>query len=385
VENGGSGVLNLSGSISKNGSVLTLSGGKFVVSGVISGTSNNSDLDLNATTVALSNTNSYNGPTSIAGGSTLLTAINNALPTPTNTAVTFGLPGESGTTNTLDLMGNNETVASLNVGSTNSNVVSQVISSASTVNGSNITISGAPSLSTGTLTVATTTNDTFSGSLGGSGSATNFNLVKSGVGNGGTLSGTGYVGAITVNSGGILSPGSAPYNLTKQLTGSSNNVLTGTSLTVHGGSILSYNLYNATGNTGTALNPAGGTVIDLGLGAFDLAGDVTSATPVIINLNNTASAGFGTITDGIANVYNLVEFGSGDTNITLADLTNGDFSITNLSSVLNPADSAYLKLTYLGGGEEALQLDVVPEPSTWAMFGLGLGLLVVWQRKRRKY
>ena len=50
IENTGGGVLNLGGNISKNGSVLTLSGGEFVVSGVISGSNSGSDLDLGSTT-----------------------------------------------------------------------------------------------------------------------------------------------------------------------------------------------------------------------------------------------------------------------------------------------------------------------------------------------
>jgi hypothetical protein len=52
-----------------------------------------------------------------------------------------------------------------------------------------------------------------------------------------------------------------------------------------------------------------------------------------------------------------------------------DLTVTGLNGVNYPTNSLYL---YDGN------LEVVPEPSTWALMIGGLALLVVWQRRRNK-
>ena len=114
ISNTGGGLLILSGTLNNtahavNPTVLSLAGGQFLVNGQILGTSTpfNSSLALNGAVATISPAslgNSYNGPTSAYGGSTLVNGAINALPT--NTTLTLGAAIDTGaTTNTFDLNG----------------------------------------------------------------------------------------------------------------------------------------------------------------------------------------------------------------------------------------------------------------------------------------
>jgi autotransporter-associated beta strand protein len=74
VENSGTGALTLSGSLTKNGTVLTLAGGSngINITGNIIGNSAGSDLVVDTGTVKISSSNSYNGPTFIESPATLI-------------------------------------------------------------------------------------------------------------------------------------------------------------------------------------------------------------------------------------------------------------------------------------------------------------------------
>ena len=99
IRNSGGQALTLSGTLTKDGRVLRLTGGTFNVTGQIVGASNNSDLLVDGTsTVTLSAVNSYNGPTFVNQASTLVVGINNAIPS--NSVVTLG---DATTRGTLDL------------------------------------------------------------------------------------------------------------------------------------------------------------------------------------------------------------------------------------------------------------------------------------------
>ncbi len=99
IRNSGGQTLTLSGTLTKDGRVLRLTGGTFDVTGQIVGVSNNSDLLVDGTsTVTLSSANTYNGPTFVNQASTLIVGINNAIPS--NSTVTLGDATSRGT---LDL------------------------------------------------------------------------------------------------------------------------------------------------------------------------------------------------------------------------------------------------------------------------------------------
>jgi len=91
------GLLTLSGNLSKDNSVLRLTGGAFNVTGTISGaTAGTSDLLVDGTSsVTLSAANTYNGPTFVIESSTLAFGINNAIPA--NSVVTLGNASSQGT------------------------------------------------------------------------------------------------------------------------------------------------------------------------------------------------------------------------------------------------------------------------------------------------
>ena len=112
IQNAGAGVLILSGTLAKNGTVLTLKGGNGInVTGSIQGSSANSDLIIDGGTTTLSSANTYNGPTFIINGATLNANVANALPTENGrTAVRMD---QSGTGTSTLALGANQSIASL--------------------------------------------------------------------------------------------------------------------------------------------------------------------------------------------------------------------------------------------------------------------------------
>jgi hypothetical protein len=74
IQNSGTGALTLQGNLTKNGTVLTLAGGSsgINVTGNIVGSAANSDLVVSSGIVKVSSSNSYNGPTFVQAGATLI-------------------------------------------------------------------------------------------------------------------------------------------------------------------------------------------------------------------------------------------------------------------------------------------------------------------------
>jgi autotransporter-associated beta strand protein len=253
------GLLTLSGSITKNGTTLTLAGGGsgITVSGVISGSANNSDLVIDGGTTTLTNANTYNGPTTIINSGTLNANAAGALPTSTLSSITIN----GGSTLAL---GANQSIASLN-GTSGSNV----------------------NLNANTLTINGSASSTYSGGISGSG-----NLVKNGNGTQTLAGATTFTGTTTVNTG--------------TLTAANANALGGTtSIDINGGSFL-VTAANAV-NDSAAINLKGGTLAVSG--DFDEAvGALTLSANSIIDLN-----GF----SGILRFSGL-SWASGASNATLA-------------------------------------------------------------------
>jgi autotransporter-associated beta strand protein len=170
IQNNGTGLLTLSGNVTKNGTTLTLKGGShgINVTGAISGSNANSDLIIDGGTTTLTNANNtYNGPTFIINGATLNASVVGALPTSTLSAVTI-----NGTGSTLAL-GASQSVASLSG------------TSGASVN-----------LNANTLTINGSSTTTYSGGISGTG-----NLVKNGSGTTTLNAANTYTGTTTVNSG----------------------------------------------------------------------------------------------------------------------------------------------------------------------------------------
>ncbi|MCE0497801.1 MAG: PEP-CTERM sorting domain-containing protein, partial [Methylacidiphilales bacterium] len=113
----------------------------------------------------------------------------------------------------------------------------------------------------------------------------------------------------------------------------------------------------------------------------------TGTNALTFDFNGTGTPGYGTLASGLPAVYDLItDFSSTITASQLnSDLTNGDIVLNDLTSsnltgtnAINWADFVIVG----SAGDLTLQLDVVPEPGTWALFALGLGLLVFVARKR---
>jgi autotransporter-associated beta strand protein len=246
------GVTTLAGTVSVDGSTLTITGTgtaltDFVINGAIIGSSPNSNINyIGHTTVGLTTASTYTGSSSISGGSTLLAGVDNALPD--GTALVFGAVGESGKANRLDLLGHSITVSSLATLGSDTNII--VSSSGSATTPLSTTLS---STTTGNLTVNLASGtDIFSGSLG-LGGASNLSLTKSGAGTlilssnlnrytGGTLV---TDGALTLSntSGSATGSGTISVSSGAALTGS--GTITSTNIAING------NLQPGTGGTDT--------------------------------------------------------------------------------------------------------------------------------------
>lgn len=112
IRNSGGGTLTLSGTLTKNGTILELAQGAFVVSGRITGANANSDLFVNGGTVTLTNgDNDYNGPTYVYGGGTLALGASGVIPN--GSSLTLGGTGSDTGIATLATGTFSETFASL--------------------------------------------------------------------------------------------------------------------------------------------------------------------------------------------------------------------------------------------------------------------------------
>jgi hypothetical protein len=190
---------------------------------------------------------------------------------------------------------------------------------------------------------------------------------------GGTLAGNGATGAVTVASAGVISPGSSP------------GVLTHSSLSLAGGSIIIWEVYDATGVAGVGYDRlvVNGTLDLTGASATNkITLKVTSLNALDVNgrpLNfdnpNSATPGR-TFQFGSANQLAL-NSGENISDIFAFDLsqftyTDGSSSNPNLWSI------------DWNAGTQAITLTAVPEPST---YGIGLGALalaVAALRRRRQ-
>jgi len=289
VKNSGSGLLTLSGSLVKNGTILVLNGGSngINVNGVISGSnaSYNSDLYVTGGSVTLSAANTYYGSTWVYGGGVLVNGAANVLPT--NTALVLG--GTSGGTdnssNTYNLNGSNQTIASLSGtgtgtqtvtngsanttstltvtggGTFNGGIVNGSGTTALTVSGGNLVLgggndyTGATAVTGGTLTVngslaAGSAVSVTAATLAGSGNANGTVSVTSGTINGSGLS----IGATTLNGSSTLSG----HNIASSVTVNGGTTsLTGTTQATSGLSVSAGATLNANGTIAGSANVSG--------------------------------------------------------------------------------------------------------------------------------
>jgi len=349
-------------------------------------------------TLQLGGVSTYTGSTAINNGTTRLTTGNDRLPT--GTVLSLG-QAASANLGTLDLNGFNQQIAGLNSttgtsAAVNNNIVTSATTSTLTINtaaatthsygdGSNANsgiITGAISLvksgdgtqvlgDTNTYTGTTTVSD---GTLiiNGDQSAANGAVT---VASGATLGGTGTIGGNVVIDGGIHAPGNSPGIQT--FAGD---------LTYNTGSTIAWEL-----KTNTVLNAANPNAV------FDtivVGGDLNFAGTATLSLATILTAGGGTV-DWVNSFWDTSKTGTNGWLVFDVTGTTTGFGNLGLSYAgLTDSTGASFATGRPGGsfslfkdGDDVFlnyDLSAVPEPSTYAILALGLGGLLVWQRKRRR-
>ena len=383
-----SGTLALSGGLVKDGTTLTFTGaGAFTISSVISGASANSDLVVDATTVTLTAANTYNGPTTITNGGTLITNALGALPLSPRSAVSFTGTGTS----------------ALNLGA------NQVVASLSSAGAATV------ALGSNTLTVGITGgNTTFAGSIGGAG-----NLIKD-TNSKQVLSGSnGYTGTTTVSAGTLEVTGSLSGTTavtvstggTLLMNGGSNNVGTGDRAPVASSQTISGTVAGAnfTGSGGTlaVAQGAGGngtthsfnqmtltanSTLDFSSGAGTTNTNVNLIFASLNSATKTALTGTPTLTLTIAN-WSGPQYSPGDT--VDSSLTGFGDGRDRLIFTTDPGfgfGSFIAGINFTGFGAGATQVAFgsgfeivpVPEPATTALIGsIALCALIGYRERRR--
>ncbi len=347
VTNAGAGVLTLAGTLSKNGTVLRLAGGQFNVTGQIVGANANSDLLVDAATVTLSNTNTYNGPTFVQNAGTLILGVNNAIPS--NSAVSLAA-------STLTVGGFTNTIGSL---STSGNSTINVAVNGSSSGGLSM---GNLSFGSGTNTLALSMTSptaglynllTYSGNKTGSvtatgvdpsytlltGSASNSAIALQRKADVGTVSASAAAAIIT---GGSTAIGYTVANTTP--TGGATLAVTSSNGSNVSGASSGSAAANSTSGTISGLFFTG-TAIGLNqIGSFtvqDLGAITTTGTgSVSVTVLDHATPAFVGVDAATTNL--LLDFGTVD---QAAGLQSVGYSLTNLASAFGDSLTAGLALT----------------------------------------
>ena len=246
---------------------------------------------------------------------------------------------------------------------------------AGSLSGAGTVVNG--SASAAVLTIKQTSDQTFSGVLGGTGTdENNFGLVKTGASTL-TLSGTNtYTGSTTVNQGKLNLTGSA------SLASNSTTVAIGATLSGTGTITGNTEVYGSLlpGNSPGTLNFTN----DLSLAASTLLGFELSALDTTAGggINDLVAVGGDFILDGTLRVTALDSF-TGTTTGSWTLFTYGG-AFTDNGLILDMAnmptlDSGYdWQLSYNSG---VVSLDIIPEPSGWLLGAVGACL---WMGRRRR-
>jgi fibronectin-binding autotransporter adhesin len=328
----GGGTLTLTGGISKNGTTLTFSGGGTIniMTNGISGSSSNSDLVIDGTTVVLDTANSYNGPTTVQNSGTLKLGANNVLPSSPQTALTVN------TSSVFDMASYSDGVASL-AGDSTATVKNSVAGGTST-----LTVNPASGVST-----------TFAGVIAGTngGAQGDIALLKTGAGTLVLAGANTYTGLTTVSAGtlqisaserlansGALTVSGGTFDLqtfnetvaavtlsSGSITGSGSATLTGSSYAVQSGSVSAI-----LGGTAALTKSTSGTVTLSGANTFTGSTTVNAGT---LTLAASGSGALGSTSSITVNSGGTVLLGASNqiNNSATMTLAGGTFAKGNFS------------------------------------------------------
>jgi len=345
-----------------------------------------------AGTLILGGVSTYTGQTVVNNGMLKLASGDNRLPT--GSLVRLGASGSgtvAGTTATFDLDGRNQTINGLE--STVSTVDQSTINTVTSASAATLTI-GASSGATNTFGSGTVKNrgeitgnlavtKTGGGTqvLGGANTYTGTTRINAGtlavtgsllssgtvlVNDGGSLSGSGSVGAVTLASGSFLKPGNSP------------GTLTAASSIWEGGSTYSWETLSI-----PSAGKVAGTDWDLFsvTGALDMSA-LSSGAKMNLVLNSLSLAGFDTSAPYTWVIAKAGSFtGYADDNTNLTNLFSIDTA--NFNAGVGPT-GGFQVVTGTEGSLRTLNLMAIPEPSTGSMMALGFAGLIVARILRRK-
>ena len=198
------------------------------------------------------------------------------------------------------------------------------------------------------------------------------------VGSGSLLGGSGVIGALTVSTGGTLTPGNSP------------GLLTATSATFQSGSNLNWEIFNAVGTAGVdwdLLSVTGNlNVAALSSGSMNLVLKSLSALPDTVG----ALAGFNSNDTFYSWTFARAATITGSTGaLTSGQDVTSLFSVNDTYFNLGTAPTSGWKVmtgteTVSGTTYQTLNLLAVPEPSAQSLFAFGMVALVAVRSLRRK-
>jgi autotransporter-associated beta strand protein len=184
--------------------------------------------------------------------------------------------------------------------------------------------------------------------------------------NGGTLQGTGTVGGVSsnVSSDSTLAPGLTVGSTTPgQLTASGAVTLqTGDTFSIRVGVAASTDSDSL--NIGTNTLTLNGATLAVNTGAFANGATADQLYDIVVGT-------------GAGNTVGTFDFGGNP-------LTNGAEFTTNTNYTYQIFYNVAGGNVGTAGNDDVLELVSIPEPGTWASLLGGLGMLIVWQRSRRR-
>ena len=377
--------------LSANGGIGTAGTGVTTINGVIAdklgavGKLTKSDTG----TLILGGVSTYTGMTVVNNGMLKLADGDNRLPTAT--LLKLGASGSgtvAGTTATFDLNGRNQEIKGLEstistLDQTSINTVTSAAPATLTIgssSGTTTTFGSEMVKNRGVITGALAVTKTGAGTqvLGGANTYTGVTTINAGtlavtgsllntgtvlVNDGGSLSGSGSVGVVTLANGSFLKPGNSP------------GTLTAASSIWQAGSTYSWEIDNATGSAGTNWDVFSVT------GALDMSA-LSSSAQMNLVLNSLSLANFSTSSTYswvIAKAASFTGYAADNTNLT------GLFKIdtSNFNGGIVPT-GGFQVVTGTDGSLRTLNLMAIPEPSTGTLLAFGTCGLVLTRLLRRK-